>query len=189
MKVRKTFIIGLILVGMTGCSSISPEECKVADSKMWFDRGYNDALAGFKTTKFADYAQVCAEVGVKADRDAWDLGYNKGLDLYCTPQTAYMMGAAGSQMSNICPKSSQQALLNAHYLGSEKRQLEQETQHFRAEYERLRKEYRQMQRGDRLGFQSEVEARHYYNLLPYHIRLARTNYEQSLYRLRMMQVN
>lgn len=117
MSVR---FLALLLMLLSGCSSISESECHLGD---WHGLGYQDGQSGQIRERFRTYQRECAEYGIAADPERWQQGYVKGLALYCQPELAYAKGRAGAPYYGVCPND----------------------QLFRADYDRGYAEYRQEQ--------------------------------------------
>jgi hypothetical protein len=88
------------LLFLSSCSSMSNEECRVAD---WRLLGYEDAMAGRSTANIASYRRACAGVAVVPDLDLYRQGHQEGARQYCTVANGYRAGSNGSSYQGICP--------------------------------------------------------------------------------------
>ncbi|CCO44382.1 conserved hypothetical protein [Vibrio nigripulchritudo SOn1] len=89
----------LSLVVLSGCASMSAEECQTTH---WGDLGYQEGQSGANPTVISDYAKDCGENGISVDKAAWQKGYNQGLILYCSPANGYREGASGKTYHGVC---------------------------------------------------------------------------------------
>ena len=143
----------LILATLSGCASISREDCLEGD---WAAIGVRDGAAGRESeAQFARHVTACAKVDVTPERSLWDQGYARGLVTYCTPQTGLREGEAGRRYRDVCPVATEARFLQGYELGlSAHRQ--------RAWIEELGREIAQLQRQASFvprGDLSDAEAR------------------------------
>jgi DNA repair exonuclease SbcCD ATPase subunit len=89
----------LVLLALSGCSSISPQECQVGD---WFAIGKTDGQQGVASTKFRDYQKECAQHGVSSDFNAYQQGHAEGALLYCTYDEGIERGQSGQGYNKVC---------------------------------------------------------------------------------------
>lgn len=100
---------------LTGCASVTKEECIAGD---WTAIGARDGVAGrVGDTQFARHTDACAKVQVTPDRSAWARGYAQGLAQYCTPSSGLTEGLAGRTYRGVCPQASQASFQRAYDLG------------------------------------------------------------------------
>lgn len=90
-------LAGLLL---SGCQTMSPNECKVAN---WSDLGLRDGLAGKPLSLLDERAHDCAEAGVAADTPRYLAGRDQGLREYCRIENAIPLGLNGSSYEGVCP--------------------------------------------------------------------------------------
>lgn len=88
---------------LAGCASLSETECQ---ARNWDDIGHEDGTEGRQPERIEDHTEACAEHGVTPDRDAWEGGYNRGLEVYCTPENAVDVGLSGGRYTGVCPPES-----------------------------------------------------------------------------------
>ena len=100
MKRLLRYFIVLMLMVLSGCASMSVEECKVA---RWGDVGLRDGLAGEPLAKLNDLAKDCAEAKVAVDTRAYLQGRDQGLITYCQLDNAPRLGLAGQTYRGACP--------------------------------------------------------------------------------------
>lgn len=99
----KRFALITIAVGglaaLSGCTSMTPEECAAAD---WRQIGYADASRGNDQSRIDDHRRACAEAGVTPDLNAYLAGFDKGLPNYCTRETGFNQGSRGNAAPSQC---------------------------------------------------------------------------------------
>lgn len=88
-----------LLAQLVGCSSMSVEECQVAD---WYSVGLQDGQNGVPSSRINDYAQDCREANVMVDHLSWGNGYELGLTYYCMPDNGYRVGRYGGVYNGVC---------------------------------------------------------------------------------------
>src|SRR5687768_11835056 len=92
--------LALIVVMMTGCSSMSRNECLAVD---WRTIGYEDGVAGHPGNHIAQHRKACAKHGVRADLSLYQTGREQGLQEYCQPANGYRLGIRGGSYGGVCP--------------------------------------------------------------------------------------
>ena len=106
--------IGIFALIMTGCASMSEEECL---SVNWTDKGYHDGRAGWPLSRKEDHRKACAEVAVALDDAQYQAGHTRGIVEYCTPANGLQTGLAGSSYRNSCPVKLAGAFLANYRVG------------------------------------------------------------------------
>lgn len=113
----RVFPVAVLAFGalfVTGCATMSEGECRHAD---WRGLGERDARQGRTAEYFADRAEACREHGLPADREAYRLGWRRGLDHFCTPDTGFRHGLSGEDYKRTCPLGAEAAFLAGYGLG------------------------------------------------------------------------
>lgn len=95
----KQGVMLIAAVVLTGCSSISPQECRVGD---WYAIGKTDGQQGIASSKFRTYQQDCAEHGLSSDFKAYEQGHAAGVLLYCTYDAGRELGQSGGAYNKVC---------------------------------------------------------------------------------------
>lgn len=94
-------ILPLLLAGLlSACSTMSPQECKVAN---WSEVGLRDGLAGESLSHLSERVNDCAEVGVKVNTAQYLQGRQQGLQEYCQLSNATRLGLDGKEYRGVCP--------------------------------------------------------------------------------------
>lgn len=109
---KKTFslsisMVSLLAVGLlSGCNTLSKRDCEEMN---WEQAGYQAALKGEHVQEdFNRYQNSCrqAQVILKQEQgDAFARGYDKGRELFCTPEYAHKYANDGGVYRGICPDS------------------------------------------------------------------------------------
>ena len=117
MKSRQLiFLICIATIMFTGCSTMSKEECKMAD---WYLKGLDDATAGYAVDRVIEHGKACAKVKVTPNMRDYREGHAKGARLYCVPEKGYSEGRRGAAYNGICPVELEGKFLRAYKDGQE----------------------------------------------------------------------
>ncbi|WP_338590392.1 DUF2799 domain-containing protein [Shewanella khirikhana] len=94
-------IMALTLLSLlTGCSSLSVEDCANTD---WKEQGYGEAKAGFSLKRYDYYAQECKELGgVIPPKADYTSGHYQGTQEFCTSISGYKFGKEGGYYQQSC---------------------------------------------------------------------------------------
>lgn len=103
-----------IVLAVTGCATMTAEECAVAD---WERIGEQDARAGHGMDYFARRASDCTEAGYSADQDAWTDGWDVGITWFCTRNNGFRKGLDGYRYEQICPGYLEAEFLDGYETG------------------------------------------------------------------------
>lgn len=107
---QKYYIVPLVtflLGSLSGCASISQEECLLGD---WYQLGLADGQDG-KKNYAADYKKDCSEYKVKMDVKAYNQGRDEGLKAYCTYENGVSLGQLNQTYNHVCPAGLSDAFL------------------------------------------------------------------------------
>lgn len=100
----------LLLGSLSGCASISQEECLLGD---WYQIGLSDGQNG-RSNRAADYSKDCSEYQVKMDLKSYNKGRSEGLKTYCSYDNGVMMGQSNQRYTNVCPADLSSAFLSGY---------------------------------------------------------------------------
>ncbi|MEM7282490.1 MAG: DUF2799 domain-containing protein [Pseudomonadota bacterium] len=116
-------LIGCLLavVLLSGCASMSREECLVSD---WHAIGFEDGIRGLTADRIGRYRKDCADHGVSPDLTAYRQGRAEGLEEFCQPQNAFELGANGGQYRGVCPRHLDGEFVDAYRTGRHLYELE-----------------------------------------------------------------
>lgn len=114
MRKRSAIVMTMLL--LSGCASMSPEECATAD---WRALGYSDGANGNTLERAARRGRECAKHGFQMDHVAYNEGREQGLESYCTTVRAYSLGESGEKYNGVCVNHSESEFLAAYKSGFE----------------------------------------------------------------------
>ena len=166
---KKTSIITLIsfaIAYLTGCATMSVEECKIAD---WESVGYKDGKAGQDKDYLLKHQKSCAKADIAPNKQAWETGRQQGLMQYCTADNAFALGKAGSHLNPVCPSQSLSQLQAANENGLMIYRLQRQIKTDIEQRDKLLTDYKKLRNGENLDFKNEKDARSYLSELPYKI--------------------
>ncbi|SDG36041.1 DUF2799 domain-containing protein [Roseospirillum parvum] len=124
-------LVGVLLtVLLTGCASLSEDECRTAD---WAAIGYADGAAGRPGSRLEDHREACAEYGIAPVLAAYRAGRGEGLLEYCRPARGYAEGLDGKTYRGVCPAHLEADFVAAHQAGRDIHRLEEEAEDLAAE--------------------------------------------------------
>lgn len=108
-------LVGLLILGLGGCATLSEGECLTAD---WYEIGRQDGRSGYERARLHDHRKACTKHGVGPDERAYFAGRDDGLRLYCTPERGFEEGLEGRNYRGVCPPESEHGFLSEHRKGS-----------------------------------------------------------------------
>ncbi|MBU3737343.1 MAG: DUF2799 domain-containing protein [Rhodoferax sp.] len=129
-------------VWLSGCATLSEEECKTAD---WGRLGYKDGAAGHPESRLAEHAEACAKTGIRPLADIWRAGWDRGVRAYCVPSVGWNEGLAGRSYQGVCRGRGEEAFLPAYRAGADIHRLQSRLDSNTSEIKRLERELRQAQ--------------------------------------------
>jgi hypothetical protein len=121
MTKKISVMIALLL--MTGCATLSKDECLNAD---WYMIGFEDANSGYALDRIGQHRKACASVKVVPDMTAYEEGHRKGARQYCTRERGYSEGARGNAYRGICPLDLVDTFMQAYRDGQDRYQIEKQ---------------------------------------------------------------
>lgn len=134
----------LIVIGfglsLSGCATLSENQCRSAD---WESIGYQDGSRGYNAGRIADHGEACAEYGVSPDRQEYEAGRFRGLELFCTDRNGMQYGRQGSGYSGVCPADLEPQFLEGYELGRRMHDFDQHMSQLQNEIQQVQKELRQ----------------------------------------------
>lgn len=133
----------LIVLGISlnlgGCATLSENECRGAD---WESIGYRDGSRGYNAGRIADHGEACSEYSISPDRDGYEAGRARGLELFCTVRNGVQYGREGSGYSGACPADLEPDFLEGYDLGRRMHELDQHLSQLQNEIQQVQKELR-----------------------------------------------
>lgn len=91
-------LLGLGLLG--SCATLNEEECMTAD---WFELGRKDGAAGRPASYIDAHRRACEKHKLPVEQQPWQVGWDEGIRLYCTPDNGLLQGREGRGYANSCP--------------------------------------------------------------------------------------
>lgn len=85
---------------LTGCSTLSENECRSAD---WYRLGAKDGQQGELTSLLDEHKESCARYGIRPDENQYLAGREAGLKRYCQLGNAFHLGMNGEEYKGVCP--------------------------------------------------------------------------------------
>lgn len=114
MKSANTIFVILSAVLISGCASMSSDECANSD---WAAVGYEDGSRGYASDRFGSHRKACAKHGITADFGAYQQGRADGLVEFCQPSRGFNLGASGGRYNGVCEADVEQDFLEAYRVG------------------------------------------------------------------------
>ncbi len=130
MNLRIAFLLALILT--SGCATrrlMTAIPCQGLD---WFEIGRRDGAIGKTVNALNEHIQECTN-GEAPNADLYLNGRNAGLVDFCTNQTGFEIGRAGTPYMLVCPDHLEKSFLPGYEQGQRVyRQEEQATKNRRS---------------------------------------------------------
>jgi len=104
----------LALLGLSGCATVSKNECLAGD---WYGIGVRDGADGYGEERFVENAEACSKHGIAADRERWLDGRMRGLERYCTVRNGLAVGERNSTYRGVCSPPDEEGFLRGYELG------------------------------------------------------------------------
>lgn len=98
----KTLYILPILFLLSGCATLSRDQCQQGD---WFGIGLADGQVGQAMNRLDQHNKACAEYGIGVDSQQYLQGRAQGLNDYCRLDNAFDSGLRGQRYQRVCPPS------------------------------------------------------------------------------------
>lgn len=96
--IHRTLLVG-ISIALTGCATLSRDECKSGD---WHKIGVQDGSDGRTEDRFKKHGKACELDRSEVSKAAYMAGREKGLAIYCTRVRGYREGALGQKYLGVC---------------------------------------------------------------------------------------
>jgi hypothetical protein len=124
MRSPGSLVFWLPALLLSGCASLSPEQCRHAD---WRQIGFTDGASGLSAARINEHAKACAEVGVRPNLDDYLGGREQGLHNYCRPENGFAVGRSGNA-ANVadCPEHLKFAFLDQYRYGQQVHLVEED---------------------------------------------------------------
>ena len=99
---RFTFIMLVISVLISGCQSMSEDECLMAN---WEAVGYEDGSNGLPAGDIGRHREACARYSVVPNLERYQRGRTEGLKMFCQPTRGFLHGRSGAVYGGVCPRN------------------------------------------------------------------------------------
>lgn len=112
---RGIAIVGLVGLVLSACSTgMDEQDCATAD---WQAVGFSDGQNGRGLDRFAERTEQCTGFGVPVDQDAYFVGRDRGLLIYCTPLGGLAAGQSGETYQGVCAPADEVDFLLSYEVG------------------------------------------------------------------------
>jgi hypothetical protein len=118
---------------------LSENECLTAD---WESIGYQDGSSGYPTGRIGDHIEACAEYGINPDRELFEAGRVRGLELFCTERNGLRVGRQGSSYNGVCPVTLEPAFVQGFELGRDLHEIDMHMQELQSRIQQVQAELR-----------------------------------------------
>lgn len=95
-----TYAILACFALLTGCSTLSENECRTAD---WYQLGVRDGEQGEPASLLNEHRDSCSRYGVQPVERNYYAGRETGLRQYCRLGNAFRTGLNGKEYKGVCP--------------------------------------------------------------------------------------
>jgi len=85
---------------LTGCSTLSENECRTAD---WYQLGVRDGQQGELASLLDEHRDSCSRYGLQPVESEYFAGRETGLRQYCRLGNAFRTGLNGEEYKGVCP--------------------------------------------------------------------------------------
>ena len=96
---------------LAGCTTMTKDQCLAG---AWGEKGYQDGLSGYRTSRMDDHAQACAKYGVEANPTPYLSAREDGLRTYCTWESGFRQGRQGNSYGGVCSPAEEAGFLPAY---------------------------------------------------------------------------
>lgn len=111
---RAGILITIAAVGLSGCASMSADECAVSD---WHSIGYEDGARGYSPAQIGKHRKACSKHGIALDFESYQAGRKDGLREFCTVSRGFNLGTSGANYNGVCPSDLEYDFIDAFNSG------------------------------------------------------------------------
>ncbi len=94
-------IIMSLALSLSGCATMSESECLQAN---WETIGFEDGERGRLISYLGTRRKACAEYQVAPNLNTYQLGHQRGVEVYCKESRGFQLGRNGNEYNGVCPK-------------------------------------------------------------------------------------
>lgn len=98
-SIKLLFLISIPVI-LASCATLNKSECLNAD---WQAIGLEDGSAGRDATYVQKHGKACSEHDSVPDVEQYQLGYEAGLERFCTARMGLWLGETGQDFKDVCP--------------------------------------------------------------------------------------
>ena len=113
-KMLRNGIAVVALAVLSGCASMSGDECMTSD---WQTVGYEDGFRGYTGDRIGKYRKACSKHGVTPNLTDYMAGRERGLVEYCQPGRGFSVGSRGGRYNGVCSANQEGDFLDAYNVG------------------------------------------------------------------------
>lgn len=106
--------LGVGLMAVSGCATITQDECREGD---WAGIGQRDGADGHAPSRIEEHARACSNFGITPEPIAYRSGWDSGVLIWCTPENGFATGRRNESYHGLCPASVAAAFLDARRVG------------------------------------------------------------------------
>ncbi|HEU0282745.1 MAG TPA: DUF2799 domain-containing protein [Gallionella sp.] len=99
MKTNSSIILACLAL-LSGCSTLSEQECRSAD---WYRLGIKDGQQGELANLLDEHKESCKRYSIRPDESRYLAGREAGLEQYCQLGNAFRIGMNGEEYKGVCP--------------------------------------------------------------------------------------
>ncbi|MEZ4332956.1 MAG: DUF2799 domain-containing protein [Myxococcota bacterium] len=117
IRIRPLLVLALVAAAALACAhreSVSKSQCTAGD---WETIGYRDGALGHRSSRILAHQDACVPHGITPDRAAYLVGWNQGVEEFCTPRNGFDLGERGRGHDNVCPAALRDGFLAAYDQG------------------------------------------------------------------------
>jgi hypothetical protein len=112
LSIFSTFLVSGAL--LTGCASLSKEECLRND---WAAIGFRDGTEGYAMKRIHEHEEACRAYHIVPDLAAYQAGRDRGLIHYCTEANGFHEGEQGVAYQRVCPTAREDRFIHGYRRG------------------------------------------------------------------------
>ncbi|MDO3387112.1 DUF2799 domain-containing protein [Gilvimarinus sp. SDUM040013] len=118
---RSLITLGSLVI-LSGCSTLSEQECVNAD---WYLIGLEDGSRGYSVSRIGSHREACAKYSVVPNIESYRSGLSEGYKTYCAEANGYNTGLTGATYQNVCSGQGADKFVQAYQHGRDLYRLRQ----------------------------------------------------------------
>lgn len=121
MKLSFIKISGLLIFLLSGCASLSKQECQQGN---WEIIGHHDGANGKAYQYLNQHSKACGKYGITPDANAYQRGRLAGLKSYCIESKGYQVGKNAQEFNEVCSGQARTNFITGYQRGLEQALLD-----------------------------------------------------------------